>query len=205
MLMTAIDLVVPALIVANVIGLALGNARVPHRYRMMAAGLGAVATFVPVGSSSPGGLYLSIFGTPSAATILLTLIFAQRLVRPNALSPSGAFVALIVVAGALLYPATAGLTVFDPYDLGFRGWVIPGLMAIAAIAGWMLSARDALVWIGLAAVLFLAGASGSHNIWDSLIDPFAWLVALALTGGMLYRATGRVRNSRMQPVKPRAG
>lgn len=188
MLVTVIDLAVPALIAANGVRLGLRWLGVPCPYRNVAANLSALATLVPFGSSSLGGLYLSIFGTPSAATILLTLIFAQELLRPGPSSPTDTFVLLIAATGALFYPATAGLTVFDPYDLGFRGWAIPGMMAAIAIAGWFMAARDVLLWIALTATLFFAGASGSHNIWDSLIDPFAWLVALALSGTILCRA-----------------
>ncbi len=126
---------------------------------------------------------------------------AQRFAGAGPSTPSNAFVASIAVAGLLLYPATAGLTVVDPYDLGFRGWAIPGLMAAIAIGGWLMSARDAVLWTGLAAALFLTDATGSHNIWDALVDPFAWLAALTLGCARLYRVAVRRRFAQAPTVK----
>ncbi len=195
MLVTIIDLAVPALIAANGVRLALGWLGVGCGYRGIVANLVALATLVPVGSTSLGGVYLSVFGTPSAATIVLTAIYGAELLAPRETParPSFALLILIAIAGLLLYPATAGLTVFDPYALGFHGWSVPALMALMAVAGWALGARDVAWWIGLAAALFLARAANSHNLWDYLIDPFAMIIALALLAFLL---AGRVLRPR---------
>jgi len=193
MLVTIIDLAVPALIAANTVRLALGRLGVGCGYRGIVANLVALATLVPIGSTSLGGIYLSIFGTPSAATIVLTAIYAADLLvaREMPARPSFVLTALIAISGLLLYPATAGLTLFDPYALGFHGWSVPALMAMMAIAGWAFGARDVAWWIGLAAALFLARAANSHNLWDYLIDPFAMIIALALLGSRLARRAFR--------------
>jgi uncharacterized membrane protein len=184
MLVTVIDLALPALIAANGVRLVLARLGVGCGYRGVVANMVALATLVPVGSTSLGGVYLSLFGTPSAATIVVTAIYAMDFLAPGEARarPSLTLLALIAIAGLLLYPATAGLAVFDPYDLGFSGWTVPALMALIAIAGWALAARDVAWWVALAAALFLARAANSHNLWDYLIDPFAMIVAVALLG-----------------------
>lgn len=195
MLVTVIDLALPALIAANGVRLVLARLGVGCGYRNIMANLAALAMLVPVGSSSLGGVYLSLFGTPSAATIVVTAIYAMDFFTGGETRsrPSSALLALIAIAGLLLYPATAGLTVFDPYDLGFSGWTVPVLMVLIAIAGWVLVARDVAWWIALAAALFLARAANSHNLWDYLIDPFAMIVAVALLGLHLARLIGNRR------------
>jgi hypothetical protein len=69
------------------------------------------------------------------------------------------------------------LTTFDPYDLGYRGGTVPGLMFAYLLIGWVARASDIPCWIGLSALLYLLDANGSSNLWDYLLFPLDAIVA----------------------------
>jgi len=84
----------------------------------------------------------------------------------------------LVVAGILLYPMSTGLTVFDPYALGYApryfGVV---LLGFALYCAWK---KYTLALSVLTCVVFAYSLDilPSRNLWDYLIDPLVFLYAL---------------------------
>ncbi|MNM89442.1 hypothetical protein D3C81_1016740 [compost metagenome] len=98
---------------------------------------------------------------------------------------------LFAVLALVLYPATLGLTQFDPYRLGYHPR--PLLLVTGALALILLLARNWLgVWmLGLATLAFALGGKLSGNYWDYLLDPFlalfCWLATLWEGGRLAWR------------------
>ncbi|MCY1400708.1 hypothetical protein D3C76_734520 [compost metagenome] len=150
--------------------------------------------------------YLPIAGLPLAAylrgiiddlaiTTLVALAYAA-LVRMDLLpapSPSsrGQIVLLFAVLALVLYPATLGLSQFDPYRLGYHPR--PLLLVMGALALALLAARNwPGVWmLGLATLAFTLGGKFSGNYWDYLLDPFlalfCWIATLREGGRLAWR------------------
>lgn len=92
---------------------------------------------------------------------------------------------LAAIGGAVLYPMTAGLTVFDPYALGYQPLVL--VIALVPIMLWLAVIRSRLLWLlALAVLAFDLHLLESPNLWDYLLDfwlalyAWGWLVAQAL-------------------------
>lgn len=78
---------------------------------------------------------------------------------------------IVLVAGVVLYPASLGMTMTDPWQWGFEPrWMIAltGLLAVAVglAGGWTLA-----ILPGMATMAFVLGLKESANYWDYLIDP----------------------------------
>jgi hypothetical protein len=141
--------------------------------RVAAAICGAAAAFLPIGPTTPGLLLLGTAGPVSAATLVLVGNHAYGAIRHGSRRrrSSRALLVCLLVTGAAFYPLTFGLTSFDPYELGYRGAIVPALMLGYVVVGWLARAADILCWIALTALLYLLGAYDSNNFWDYLIFP----------------------------------
>ncbi|WDU63115.1 hypothetical protein LRS56_00530 [Pseudomonas poae] len=78
---------------------------------------------------------------------------------------------LFGVLSLVLYPATLGLTYFDPYRWGFNPR--PMIVLVGAAALLMLWLRNALaVWmLAVGTLAFALRLKASENYWDYLVDP----------------------------------
>jgi hypothetical protein len=83
------------------------------------------------------------------------------------------------LAGTVLYPMALGLGNFDPYAWG---WSFSPLFPIAGAAAmyliWNQNRFGVLLLLSLLA--YDARWLESPNFWDCLVDPFYWLLSLAL-------------------------
>ncbi|KPX17965.1 Uncharacterized protein ALO71_03451 [Pseudomonas amygdali pv. dendropanacis] len=108
----------------------------------------------------------------------------QRLgvLRPIAVSRRWVMLLVFAVLALTLYPATLGLTYFDPYRWGYNPR--PMIIIVAVIALGLVLMRNALAVVMLAAatLAFTFRIKPSENYWDYLIDP---LLALYCCGALL--------------------
>jgi hypothetical protein len=85
----------------------------------------------------------------------------------------------LLLAGVVLYPASLGLGMVDPYRIGYDIWLSLLLTALALV--YLLLRRYSL---GLLFMLVLvtaeSGVFGSVNTWDYLLDPLIWLASPVL-------------------------
>lgn len=167
-------------------------ARFDRRVRIGAAVAGAVLGLASFGPQSFTTLALGVLGPVSAATLVMLATSLHATLRGTRGGPTTTMLLLLAAIGAAFYPLTIGLTAFDPYEFGYRGFAVPALMLVIVAIGWWRRAFDVPCWIALAALLYVVGAYDSRNLWDYLIFPFDPVVALIVLavrafGALLFR------------------
>ncbi|KPB76537.1 hypothetical protein ACKUFS_13910 [Pseudomonas cannabina] len=136
-----------------------------------------------------------------SSLVLLGWLTLQRLgvLKPLAASPRLIMLLVFAALALTLYPATLGLTYFDPYRWGFNPR--PMIIMVAVIALALICLRNALgvAMLTFATLAFTFRLKPSENYWDYLIDP---LLALYCCGALLslavrfvYRRTTGQRRS----------
>ncbi|MFL1417810.1 hypothetical protein ACI77M_16625 [Pseudomonas fildesensis] len=142
-------------------------------------------SFIPV-NELPLAAYVRSF-TDDLAISTLVLLAWVGLCRLGVVQPLGRQhqVQLLMLFGALsllLYPATLGLTYFDPYRWGFNPR--PMIVLVGAMALLMVALRNRLaVWmLAVGTLAFALRLKASENYWDYLVDPL--LTGYCLVAGV---------------------
>ncbi|QGG77047.1 hypothetical protein [Pseudomonas syringae] len=134
---------------------------------------------------------------------LLGWLTLQRLgvLQPLAAPRRGVTLVVFAALALTLYPATLGLTYFDPYRWGYNPQ--PMIMIVAVIALGLVFMRNALaaVMLSAATLAFTFRIKPSENYWDYLIDP---LLGLYCCGALLILAIRFVYRRAMQTRRPAA-
>lgn len=139
-------------------------------------------SLVPVAGSS---LWLWISGAVGELSIVSILVLIAFIVRSltsgNLLETRSRqqLYFLILIAGFLLYPASLGLSMFDPYTLGF-GFELSLFLLVVSMIYWLLKYRQLAVILLIVVAAVAAGILTSANTWDYLIDPLLWLFSPVL-------------------------
>ncbi len=146
-------------------------------------GLAAIAVAACVHISIRSGFewIVSAIERPSAPGLLLLIIFAFTTVTGRSFDRSAEYrfgTGALVVAGLILYPGATGILNYDTYVLGYSGYLLP--LALAALLAYAIYRRYLFILaaldIGIAG--FLLSAGRSLNLWDYVIDPVAWFLAI---------------------------
>lgn len=163
------------------------------------AGLLAVAVIVlsiPLWGVSAAGFVRGITGDLSIATLALLALALVRSLSGRALAGEQnrhALLKAVLIAGVLFYPLALGLTMFDPYRLGYGDlWFMLALLGLAAWSSLRYSTLFALC-IAAAVAAWSVGWYESTNLWDYLFDPWLVVYAGAVQMKLLFaRLKGRV-------------
>jgi hypothetical protein len=163
------------------------------------AGLLAVAVIVlsiPLWGVSAAGFVRGITGDLSIATLALLALALVRSLSGRALAGEQnrhALLKAVLIAGVLFYPLALGLTMFDPYRLGYGDlWFMLALLGLAAWSSLRYSTLFALC-LALAVAAWSIGWYESTNLWDYLFDPWLVVYAGAVQMKLLFaRLKGRV-------------
>ncbi|SFU87364.1 MULTISPECIES: hypothetical protein [Pseudomonas] len=146
----------------------------------------AAVSFIPV-NELPLAAYVRSF-TDDLAISTLVLLAWVALSRLGVVQPLNRrhHVQTLMVFGLLslaLYPATLGLTYFDPYRWGFNPR--PMIVLVGAAALLMLWLRNALaVWmLAIGTLAFALRLKASENYWDYLVDPL--LAGYCIVAGLM--------------------
>ena len=96
-----------------------------------------------------------------------------------AIAPAQARAAMVTlsIAALILYPATLGLTQWDPYRLGY-GMSLPLICAATIVLLQVLRQGFTASALSLALLAYAGRLLESDNLWDYLLDP--WLASYAL-------------------------
>jgi hypothetical protein len=86
---------------------------------------------------------------------------------------------LVAAAAMFLYPMTLGMSLYDPYRLGYGDMVFVALVLMSAIASWLLRSNLIGLCLALATLAWSLGWYESTNLWDYLIDPLVAIYAMS--------------------------
>ena len=165
-----------------------------------------VVSFIPV-NELPLAAYVRSF-TDDLAISTLVLLAWVSLCRLGVVQPLGRqhqvhVLVLFGVLSLLLYPATMGLTYYDPYRWGFNPR--PMIVLVGAAALLMLWLRNALaVWmLAVGTLAFALRLKASENYWDYLLDPL--LAGYCVIAGLMQLKLWEGACSRWRWVRQHIG
>ncbi len=164
----------------------LSTFRFTARWRLWLLPVLVVVSVIPI-NELPLAAYVRSFTDDLAISTLVLLgwVALSRLgvVQPLARPHQVQMLLLFGLLSLVLYPATLGLTYFDPYRLGFNPRPMIVLVAVAALL--MLWLRNALaVWMLVIGTLaFALRLKASENYWDYLVDPL--LAGYCVVAGLM--------------------
>ncbi|PIB55264.1 hypothetical protein [Pseudomonas sp. 2995-1] len=164
----------------------LSTFRFTTRWRPWLLPVLVVVSVIPI-NELPLAAYVRSFTDDLAISTLVLLgwVALSRLgvVQPLARPHQVQMLLLFGLLSLVLYPATLGLTYFDPYRLGFNPRPMIVLVAVAALL--MLWLRNALaVWMLVIGTLaFALRLKASENYWDYLVDPL--LAGYCVVAGLM--------------------
>jgi hypothetical protein len=160
-------------------------AKLPVAGKLTALLLILGVSFVPV-SGLPLAVYPRSLLDDLALTTLAWLGYAV-LTRFSAIPriPQGHRVQILVcfaLATLVFYPATLGMTYFDPYRLGFAPRELLSAVLVVTLVFWMRRNYLGAALLTIATLGFIVDIKASNNYWDYLIDPvlglYCWLALL---------------------------
>ncbi len=86
---------------------------------------------------------------------------------------------LIAVTAVIFYPMTLGVSLIDPYRLGYSDTVFVTIVLVTAAAAWFKRSGLIVCCLALAVIAWSLGWYESTNLWDYLLDPLVSIYALA--------------------------
>jgi hypothetical protein len=141
--------------------------------------------FLPISSLSLAA-WLRTYIEDLAITSVLLLgwvgLVRLRLVRPMSQVRRWQIFTTFSALALFLYPATLGLTYFDPYRLGYAAGPLLAALALITLCLWLLGNTFGVALLVLATLAFAFSIKPSGNYWDYLLDPF---LALYCWGALL--------------------
>ena len=164
----------------------LSTFRFTARWRPWLLPVLVVVSVIPI-NELPLAAYVRSFTDDLAISTLVLLgwVALSRLgvVQPLARPHQVQMLLLFGLLSLVLYPATLGLTYFDPYRLGFNPRPMIVLVAVAALL--MLWLRNALAaWMLVIGTLaFALRLKASENYWEYLVDPL--LAGYCVVAGLM--------------------
>ena len=171
-----------ALIIFAVMAALTGIATMKPAARIGAGLAGLIlAACLTISGRSLFGWLVSAIERPSAPGLLLMIMFAISAATERSYQSVPEFrfgTATLMLAGLGLYPGATGILNYDTYVLGYSGYLLP--LLLAATLSYAIYRRHVFIAMALnVAILgFLLSAGRSLNLWDYVIDPVAWLLAI---------------------------
>lgn len=99
---------------------------------------------------------------------------------------------LIAAAALFLYPMTLGMSLYDPYRLGYHDMLLVGVVLLVACFAWLAHQALITLCLALATLAWSLGWYESSNLWDYLLDP---LVAIYAIAALLKLALNKSRSA----------
>lgn len=102
----------------------------------------------------------------------------------------------------LLYPATLGLSMYDPYRLGYSPQLLAVLVFAISIALWLMRHYFGAALLTIATLSFILDIKASGNLWGYLIDPLLGLYCLFAVLGHMGKVLLHYRKGDGQGRRP---
>lgn len=130
-----------------------------------------------------------------AMTTLLWLAWcaASRVRGVSALPERQRFPLILFFAllALLLYPAALGLSLFDPYRLGYSPRLLLAVISLICLGFWLRRLYFGAALLTVATTLFIIDIKRSDNYWDYLVDPLLGLFCCFYLLWYVGRRVGR--------------
>ncbi len=138
-----------------------------------------LVALLPISGLPLAAYVRGIFGDLSITSIVLALATLLRPYYATALHRSRTpLLILIVLAALFLYPMTLGMSLYDPYRLGYGDMTMVGVVLVIACFAWLAHISILSACLALAILAWSIGWYESTNLWDYLIDPMLAIYAL---------------------------
>jgi hypothetical protein len=138
-----------------------------------------------------GGLPLAAYvrGATGDLSITMLIIIWRALLRPYWPTPqltrSHQHLLLLIAACAIIfYPMTLGMSMFDPYRLGYGSVALLGSVLLVASLAWLEKSYLISLCLSLAVLAWSMGWYESNNLWDYLLDPLLAAYAIGTLAGI---------------------
>ena len=167
-----------ALLIITAIAVLLSQ-RFPERWRWPVLLIVVLLSLVPLQVTSIYRWVHGAAGELSIVTLILLAGFINRRLSGREIISYHArrhLYFLILLTGFLLYPATLGLSPYDPYRAGFS-LVLPLLLIALALLYWLLRQRQLAIILLIVVIAWKLEIMTSLNTWDYLLDPLLWLAS----------------------------
>jgi len=164
----------------------------PRKLLVVVLLVGLAIALVPFNRLHVGGYIFSLTSYLSVSSVMLLLgfLFANLVGEHwrgfNSLWQSRqqwtAILIFFAIAGLFLYPMTAGLTLFDPYRLGYLGTPL-SVALVVYLFGWALLCVVKrwyllLLLLLMSVIVYYLKWLPSLNLWDYVIDPLVVIYSI---------------------------
>lgn len=152
---------------------------------------------IPVAGSNAWLWINGAAGELSIVTLLLLSSFTLRsLAGWNLIKPQVRvqLYFLVLLTGCMLYPATLGLSQFDPYSLGY-GLELSLLLLSLSTLYWLFKQQQIAIILFLVVAASEAGLLSSLNTWDYLLDPLLWLFSPVILTSLIIDGLRRSKTA----------
>lgn len=142
--------------------------------------LSLILLCIPVAGTAPIYFLRAAFGDFSITATLLLTVLAYSSLRSSKIPRRDIFCLAAILAPLSLwfYPLSLGLTLHDPYQLGYNATVLSGVLLMAGLLAWMRAYYVVVAILSLDLLAYRFGLLESNNLWDYLIDPCVAIFAL---------------------------
>ena len=165
--------------------------RLAKHYLAMLAAAVLIVLLIPFNGLPLAAYVRGIVGDLSITTIvLLWTALLQPCCAATELEHRDRLLILVAAAALFLYPMTLGMSLYDPYRMGYSDTVFVAVVLVIASAAWLLRHSLIATSLALATMAWSLGWYESTNLWDYLLDP---LVAIYALGTLLKLGINKYR------------
>ncbi|MGB8516257.1 MAG: hypothetical protein WCD45_00065 [Gallionella sp.] len=95
---------------------------------------------------------------------------------------------LLAAVAVIFYPMTLGMSLYDPYRLGYSDAPFVTVVLLIAALAWYKKSYLIALCLALAVIAWSMGWYESTNLWDYLLDPLVGVYALVL---LMHQGLGK--------------
>jgi len=163
------------------------------KYWPLAYVLAAIMVVLPVKDWLVIEFSRGYFSDLSMTTIIMCSVYIMNVAGARRLTSSNELKYSVLALATVLYPLTLGLSMLDPYALGFSSHSFYPLMvsslAVIAFVAWYFSVWQLALVLSLTLLANGLSVYESNNLWNYLIDPIAVIMCLV---SLIYGHIGSV-------------
>ncbi len=157
--------------------------RLPKRHLAMLVAAVLIVSLIPFNGLPLAAYVRGMVGDLSITTMVL--LWAALLQPCHAATERGQrdrLLMLIAATALVFYPMTLGMSLYDPYRMGYGNAVFVAVVLLIASVAWLVRYSLIALCLTLATLAWALGWYESTNLWDYLLDP---LVAVYALGALL--------------------